>query len=226
MPVGVTTNEHTALITEIKRLPQDTLTVTLCTELPSKILETYFCNTGQLTSLAPYIPRSILQAEKMSVNITVAVPIEAIIAIQDLEDFHGHRSTNSAITTQTTRALIDAIKALPYQLVPKAGQPGPQTIQPVVARTRGTAGGRPMNPIKFIVQTLTGKIIHLATQRTSTMYEVASAIQDREGIPPDQQRLVYNGQTIFDMDDDADADGDDLMGQRTLEEVRLPQHRS
>ena len=50
----------------------------------------------------------------------------------------------------------------------------------------------------IIVKTLTGKNIHMRVAPSNTIDDVKMMIQEREGIPPDQQRLVYSGKQLED----------------------------
>ena len=48
------------------------------------------------------------------------------------------------------------------------------------------------------VQTLTGKTITLRLHSMSTLEEAKGAIEDQEGTPPHQQRLIFEGQQLED----------------------------
>lgn len=102
----------------------------------------------------------------MSVSITITLPLDDVSDIQ-----RGLETEHSIIRAKN--ALITAVNALPC---PNG------LVEPVV--------------IKVSVKTMMGKTVQVSVKSEGTVSDLKAAIQDKEGIPTDQQRLLFKGNIL------------------------------
>lgn len=152
----------------------------------------------------------------MSVNITVAVPLDAVAAVKQTADPAKMADALSTIT----KAVVAGVKALPYRVEAGAAtkdedddeeeeedrlsirsfdSDAPASAPPPSKKVkREPVSQGPAPHISVVVQTLTGLKTHVRVHPNASCFDLKMLYQHQTGIPVDQQRLVFEKHQLED----------------------------
>jgi hypothetical protein len=143
----------------------------------------------------------------MSLNIKIELTVDTVLAIQDAARGRGEADALEIARDQATRAVVDAVQQLPYDINQKASSCQATAAPPSLKRNPPSSSSSPPpsksmkydpGSIHFFVKRLSGEELTIYLPPSSTINDVKGEIEKIEDLPPHMQRLIFQGKQLED----------------------------